>query len=109
MPAFEPEPAAVAALAAAGLPEADASAALEACHANADAALLHATSPDCLTAGGAAALASKLASAAAGRCNLIRVRMRNAPVYLRQWRCCMPHAPACPVFASKLLSAAAGR
>jgi hypothetical protein len=49
----------VAALAAAGLPPVDARAALEACHGDADAALLHATSAECLAAGGAAALASK--------------------------------------------------
>ena len=49
----------MAALEAAGLPPADARASLQACHGDADAALLHATSAECLAAGGAAALASQ--------------------------------------------------
>lgn len=57
----------MAALAAAGLPPADARAALQACHGDADAALLHATSAECLAAGGAAVLASKAVFTSARR------------------------------------------
>lgn len=57
----------MASLTGAGLSEADARAALEACHGDADAALLHATSAESLAAGGAAVLASKIASAAIRR------------------------------------------
>lgn len=66
-PAYKPTPAAVASLTAAGVPDADAHAALEACCGDPFAALLHATSAECHKAGGAAALAAQLPSTAHSR------------------------------------------
>lgn len=57
----------MASLTAAGVSDADASAALAACCGDPFAALLHATSAECHKAGGAAALAAQMPSAVSSR------------------------------------------